>query len=318
MPQPSGAMLAPSIDVADSWPDWLAAGAGPEAQAALKASPGFGAALLASARGTVETYDNHPLLNRVLNDRGRMMFSFLAFYLDAQPGGAGITAARMTALCQETGLCSHGRAKALLALMRWSGYLAPAEGKGDRRERPLAPTERMWASFRTRWRLHFAAMEPLGGVAARVLAVLDDPLFCRALVTAIGESFRHGFRVLDGAPRLIPFADRDGGIILLFALLVSREVDAPPPTVADLARRFHLSRTHVLQVLRDAMEAGLVVRASGRDGEHQGYGLSAAGRAGVADFLAASFALLDCTARHAFAMRAQEDAAAGAGSGAQH
>lgn len=310
MPQPTGAMLAPFTDAAEAWPDWLAAGAGPQAQAALKASAGFEAALLAAARGTVEAYDNHPLLNRVLNDRGRMMFSFLAFYLDAQPEGAGITAARMTGLCHETGLCSHGRAKALLALMRWSGYLAPAEGKGDRRERPLAPTARMWESFRTRWRLHFAAMEPLGAVATQALAVLDDPPFCRALVTAIGDSFRCGFRVLDAAPRLAPFADRDGGIILLFALLVAGEAGAPPPTVAELARRFHLSRTHVLQVLRDAMDAGLVVRETGREGEHQGYGLAAAGRAAIADFFASSFALLACTAQRAFAVRDQEAAGA--------
>lgn len=301
MPQPTGARLAPSTDAAEGWPDWLADGAGPGARAAVKAHPGFAAAMRASARGTVESYDNHPLLNRVLSDRGRLMFSFLALYLDALPEGGGITAARMTALCQETRLCSHGRAKALLALMRWSGYLAPAEGTGDRRERPLAPTERMWSSFRERWRGHFMAMRSLGGVGGDAAAALDGLGFCRALALAFGEAFRHGFRMLEHAPALIPFADRDGGVVILFALLVAADQDRPPPTVAELARRFHLSRTHVLQVIRDAMEAGLVAREAGPPGEHPGYALSPAGRAAAADFFAASFALLDCTARRAFA-----------------
>ena len=304
MPQSTaGAFLAPLTAEAEGLPRWLAAGAGPQACAAVKAHPGFPQAMRTAAQGIVDAFDNHPLLNRVLNDRGRMIFSFLAFYLDALPEGGGITAARMTALCQATGLCSHGRAKALLALMRWSGYLAPAAGTGDRRERPLAPTARMWTSFRGRWRMHFCAMRPLGGAAEDAIAGLDDPLFCRALVLAIGEGFRHGFRVLDGAPALAPFADRDGGIMVFFALLVAAEAERPP-TVAELARRFHLSRTHVLQILRDAMDAGLVARAPGRSSEHQGYGLTAAGRDVLADFFATSFAVLDCTASRAVADRA--------------
>ncbi|MEP9351684.1 hypothetical protein [Xanthobacter sp. KR7-225] len=299
----AGAILAPLTAATEGLPHWLAAGAGPQACAAVKAHPGFPQAMHAAAQGIVDAFDNHPLLNRVLNDRGRMIFSFLAFYLDALPEGGGITAARMTALCQATGLCSHGRTKALLALMRWSGYLAPAQGKGDRRERPLAPTARMWTSFRGRWRMHFCAMRPLGGAAADALEGLDDPLFCRALVLAIGEGFRHGFRVLDGAPALAPFADRDGGMMVFFALLVAQA--GRPLTVAELARRFHVSRTHVLQILRDAMVAGLVARAPGQQGEHQGYGLTGAGSDALADFFATSFALLDCTAARAAADRAK-------------
>lgn len=282
-------------------PDWLEAGAGAAARAGVRAHPRFASAMLACAGSTVEAFDNHPLLNRVLNDRGRAVFGFLLLHLDAAPDGLGITAARMASLCREEDVCSRGRAKALLALMRWGGFLATAEGKGDRRERPLVPTERMWTSFRTRWRGHFTAMRPLGGVAEAALARLDDPGFCRTLAFTFGVTFRAGFRVLDHAPVLWPFADRDGGMMILFALFVAGRTNAPPPTVAELARRFQLSRAHVLLILRGAMAAKLVRRTGENERESAGFFILPAGEEALADFFAALFALLDCSAGRALA-----------------
>lgn len=300
-PSTAGAMGAPEPSPTRRLPDWLEEGAGAAARAKVRAHPGFPAAMLASAASTVDLHDNHPLLNRILNDRGRIVFGFLALHLDAAPDRAGITAARMAALCQEEGVCSRGRAKALLALLRWGGYLAPAEGQGDRRERPLRPTERMWTTFRRRWRAHYEAMRPLGGAAAQTVAALEDPDFCRALAYTFGVAFRAGFRVLDHAPLMVPFADHDGGMMLLLALLVAARRGDPAPTVAELARRFHLSRAHVLQVLKDAVAAGLVRRMGEGDKAPAGFVLLPAGEEGLADFFATSFALFDCSARRALA-----------------
>ena len=282
-------------------PDWLEAGAGAAARARLRAHPRLAEAMLACARATEAAFDNHPLLNRVPNDRGRIVFGFLLLYLDAAPENGGITTARMAALCQEEGVCSRGRTKALLALMRWGGYLSPAEGTGDRRERPLRPTPRMWASFSERWRANYTAMRPVSETARLAIAALDDPAFCRLLAHAFGTGFRAGFRVLHHTPDVRPFADRDGGMMLFFALFVAEDSDGPAPTVAELARRFHLSRAHVLQILKDAMAAGLVLRAGARHGESAGFALSTAGREAIADFYATLFALFDSSASHALA-----------------
>lgn len=300
---PAGASTAPENASARPRLTWLESGAGAAARARVRAHPRFREAMIACARSMVDLYDNHPLINRILNDRGRVVFGFLLLHLDAEPGGAGVTAARMAVLCQEESVCSRGRTKALLALMRWGGYLAPVEGTSDKRERPLAPTERMWEMFRNRWQSHFRAMRPLGGEAGDAAGALSDRDFCRALAYTFGLAFRAGFRVLEHAPRLIPFADRDGGVILLMALLVAQDMASPPPTVAQLARRFHLSRAHVLQILRDATAAGLVRRTGGQDGESVGFALSAEGEDALADFFTSSFSLFHCSARQAALFR---------------
>lgn len=108
--------------------DWLDAACGVPARAAMIAHPGFPLALARLAGGMTSLYSGNRLLNRLLSDRGRNFFGLLLLYLDALPAseGGGLTSARLAALCTATGLCSRGRAKAMLALMSWGGYVAPA------------------------------------------------------------------------------------------------------------------------------------------------------------------------------------------------
>lgn len=299
-----GALFAPPpIEPHDEAASWLAAWTGAEARERIRTHPRLREAMRSSAEGIVALHDRNPLLNRILNDRGRTAFGFFVLYLDATSDatGAGLTAARMAALCQETGLCSRGRAKALLALMRWGGYLEPAAGRGDRRERPLAPTERMRELFLTRWRVQFTALRALGGTADTILARLDEPGFIAQLAVRFGAAYRAGYRVLDHAPVVAPYCERDGGMIVLFALLSSAALGGRAPTATELARRFTLSRTHTLQILRDAEIAGLVVRAGIVDGGvpltgGPGFVLSPEGVRAVEDFFVAAFALFECCA----------------------
>jgi hypothetical protein len=48
---------------------------------ALRQHPQFPAALRFLAAGLVDIYDGNRLLNPVLNDRGRLVLSFMVFYL---------------------------------------------------------------------------------------------------------------------------------------------------------------------------------------------------------------------------------------------
>ena len=271
--------------------------------ARIRAHPRLREAVLAAAAGVVEVHDRNPLLNRILNDRGRTVFGFFVLYLDAtaDAGGTGLTTARMVALCQETGLCSRGRAKALLALMRWGGYLEPAALRGDRRERPLAPTARMRQLFLLRWRTQFTALRVLGGAAEESLALLGEPDFFTRLAVCFGSAYRAGYRLLDHAPKLATICEHDGGMLVLLALVGAADTSGRAPTATELARRFTLSRTHVLQILRYAEGEGLVVRAGMlEDGvpidAGPGFALTAAGHRAVEDFVVAMFALFESCA----------------------
>jgi hypothetical protein len=207
-----------------------------------------------------------------MDDRGRLLFGYLALYLDAKrdPADAtsGLTPTRMAALCSELAICSRGRAAAMLSLMRFAGFVRPDTSSSDRRQRRLVSTAKLHALLHDRWQVHFSAMAPLLPDGAALVAALDDPAFVRALVIAMGERFRAGFRFMTDAPELGLFAERSGGLLILASLITAGDPDdSLPPTrpvpisIAGLARRFSVSRPHVLKLITDAAEQGLIERS---------------------------------------------------------
>ncbi|MBA3904749.1 MAG: hypothetical protein C0522_13940, partial [Rhodocyclaceae bacterium] len=242
----------------------------PEAIAALRAHPRFSDAMRTSASGLVDLYQGGRLLNWLMDDRGRLLFGYLALYLhftrDPADPASGLTPTRMKAHCAELDICSPGRATAMLSLMRFAGYLAPAPAT-DRRVRGLVATDRLIGLLAERWRLHFTAMAPLLPEGEAALAVLDDQTFARAFTGAMVARFSFGFRFLKHVPDLGLFADRNAGMLILASLLSAGEVDdTVPPTrpvrvsISALARRFAVSRPHVLKLMRDAAEQRFIER----------------------------------------------------------
>ena len=79
--------------------------------------------------------------------------------------------------------------------------------------------------------------------------------------------------MLGHAPDLLLFAERSAGMMILFSLLLAHESEGSfPPTrpvsisITGLARRFGVSRAHVLRLLRDAEHAGFLRRVgAGKD-----------------------------------------------------
>ena len=250
----------------------------PEAIVALRAHPRFGAAMHASASGIVVLYQGSLLLNWLMDDRARLLFGYLALYLDlcrdpADPT-SGLTPSRVKAYCAEFGLCSAGRATAMLSLMRFGGFLAPDPTVTDRRQRRLVVTERLVALLTQRWRLHFGAMAPLFPDGAAMLTATDDPALRAPLVRAMHERFAAGFRFVTHAPRLGLFGERAAGMLIVASLITCGEADDTMPpsrpvpiSISALARRFAVSRTHVLKLVRDAARDGLIGRI-GEGGDH--------------------------------------------------
>jgi hypothetical protein len=249
----------------------------PQAVAALRAHPRFVEAARCMMGDLVGIYRGSRVLNQVLNDRGRMVFGFLALYLhfSHDPGDptSGLTASRMKALCVQTRLCSPGRAAAMLLLMRFAGYLAAAPDAQDRRVRRLAPTERMIGSQRERLVHQFRAMSLLLPEGTEGLAHSERDEFLMAMARCFGEAFCSGFRVLDTSPAFYPLAECSAGLMIMFNLFLAADaegmfVPARPVqiSISALSRQFHVSRPHIAKLLRDAAAMGLIER-QGKSGE---------------------------------------------------
>ncbi|WP_132035106.1 hypothetical protein [Aquabacter spiritensis] len=274
----------------------------------FRAHPQFLTAFEQCARGLVQMYRGNRILNRILNDRGRVAFGVFALYLDAMPdeNGVGLTVTRIANLCQEQGVCSRGRAKAMVLLMRWAGYLETGPESGpNRRQRPLLPTPRLMAEHIKRWQHMYGALSLIDPVGEQVLLHIEERAFARALLRQVGHRFQAGMRILHHAPEASLFAERDAGLLIAMSLLISRtEDDVFPPRnpvpvpVAALARQFFVSRAHVLKLLREAESEGLIVRTPSASGNVQ---LAEPMRRAMTNFFLTMFSVMADAARAAVA-----------------
>ena len=153
----------------------------------------------------------------------------------------------------------------MLLYMRYLGYVEPAhEGRGPAR---YIPTSR----FRAAWTIHMrtvleavCAIEP---DARGVVDRLDDPDIFAAIVRTQGESLFLSARDRDfDTPLFRVFTNRHAGGLILRELLSGGrdDDDAYPPRlailapVADLARRYQVSRIQVRRILTAAEKEGLM------------------------------------------------------------
>ena len=238
---------------------------------ALQEHPRFQEATRALISGLVQRYSRNRLLNRVINDRGRLVGSLIALYLHFSSvpdnGESCLTAGRFQAFCVDLKLCSPGRARALLLLMRYAGYLAPEPCASDRRRRCLVPTERLLEEQQQRWSLQFEVMALITPAGRMALDLQGRPDFTAAFVRHLGATFLAGFRLLDHAPDLARVVESNAGLLVV-ASLFSAALDDPlgpdgtavPVSISSLAGRFGIARAHVRNLLADAAEAGLIRR----------------------------------------------------------
>src|SRR5215471_16967927 len=183
---------------------------GPETLSALCRHPQFPRAMRAVLTGHVDLYRGNRILNYVGYDRGRLVVGVLAIYLHVsrRPDDptSGLTVHALKSLCAEQDICSPGRARALLSVLRLFGYVAPVPGS-DRRYKLLAPTDLLMASLRQRWSMMFGAMALVLPEGVDALARLERDDFVAALVRQLIDHYRSGLRALQAAPELGLFAD---------------------------------------------------------------------------------------------------------------
>jgi len=231
--------------------------------ARLVAHPRFGEACLQVMRDTLELSRTNPALVRVLIDIRRSMLAFFVMYLNAR---GGITLAAVHDLCRELGLASPGRATALLINLRMIGYVVPDPVQVDRRSRRYVPSaaiqSTMAESFRNRG-LAFALIEP---EATRLTGRFGDQRIFDAYVVELAGGLSAILKRGDSSAFTF-FAERNGGLGILYALITSASADDDfPPRLPlplsshELASSFKVSHTHVRKLLRDAERLGYVTR----------------------------------------------------------
>lgn len=225
----------------------------------LRQHPVFRDVARRAARDIEKSYRGNVILNRLLNDRARIALAFLMLDMHFEPpGSAGLTAGRLKAEASALGLCSPGRAGAVLAACRLLGLVAPAPDS-DRRRRRLVVTDRLITIHKDRWRAVLGilrAVLPEGEIGLRRL---DDPAFLPMYVSTLLQPYREGWRVIHDIPELAIFADRDGGLVIALALYQNEQA-VKALSAAHLARTYHVSRSHIAGILGEAAEAGLVRR----------------------------------------------------------
>jgi len=221
----------------------------------------------ASSAGMLEMYRGSRLLNWLIDDRGQLLFSYYTLYLHFTPDDGGLSPTRLKTICKDLDICSAGRAAAMLHLMRRARYIESDTNVADRRRRQLLATPAFIEMFRQRWRLHFAAMAPLFSDGEDLRYALEDPAFFRTFVMTMESVFRGGFRFTTD-PQLRRVVDRNAGIMIMASLIAGGAADdtVPPSrpvplSVSALAKRFSVSRAHVVGLLDDAASAELLTRS---------------------------------------------------------
>jgi hypothetical protein len=206
---------------------------------------------LAAAPGTDGRYKLLAPTDRLLTylrERWGAMLSALALVL---PEGAAAHAALASEASGQRGHSISARA----------GH-SPEEGSSARAALASEASGQRGHSISAR-----AGHSPEEGSSARAALARDD--FLAALVRRMIEDYRSGIRALALTPELAPFAEHNAGLMILSSLaLAGQPDDTMPPTrpvhlsISELARRFSVSRAHVLRLLRAAAAQGLIERST--------------------------------------------------------
>lgn len=226
------------------------------------AQPGFWGALRAMAASVITSYRGNWLLNRLVNDRGRVITTLVIMDLHFQNGGKGCTLTQIREEARRYGFCSPNRASALVGSLRLSGFLRMEQAK-DGRVRRLLPTERLLSLQRQRLRDNFGAQLPLRPELRAAIAALETEEFLGAFMHSYIGLWKQGLRATHHIPTLESLVERDAAFIIMVALVTK---DEGTMSLSELARLFMVSRSHVASIMREAQGSGLVIQDASRAG----------------------------------------------------
>lgn len=234
-----------------------------KALARLMAHPAYVGAMRQSARAAVARHAANPLMSRNLKDSRQAVYGIFTLYVAAR---GELSLKTIREVCAELGFASPGFAAATLLRLRLMGYIVREAKQSDGRVRHYIPSPAMKQAYTEVFRnelLAFAAIEPDALAAAEAMS---DPQILHHFILMAGRGLSKIVRSSPPTP-ITPFAARASGLAILYEIALSgADGDTYPPrgtvrlAVAPLARKFEVSRSHVLRMLRDAERQGLLRR----------------------------------------------------------
>lgn len=231
------------------------------------AHPRLADASRALARNMLEAGAADRRFEGLSKDAGRYLAAAWAAYLH---GSGELTLPRLKEAGVASGFLSPGRTRDLLNYLLHLRFI-----ELDRPSAPGAPARyALTADFTATWRGMLRAaleavrvMEPAVGA---VLERLDEPETFAALARLqSGGLLEVSNVIVQDDPYVRVFMHRHAGTQILWTLFEAGEGDFPSPgpipvSIAELARRFAVSRIHIKRMFDEAAEAGLISRdASG-------------------------------------------------------
>jgi DNA-binding MarR family transcriptional regulator len=191
------------------------------------------------------------------------MYGVFVPYCDAR-GELSLTTIRD--VCVELGFSSPGYAAALLVRLRVMGFITRDTNVSDKRVRRYIPSPLMKKAFIELLGNELLAFRLIEPEAIEAFEALKDPEVFRFFALNSGRGLSRIVKSPEPGP-LHMFAVRNVGIAILHEIALSgAEDDTYPPkgavrlAIAPLARKFGVSRSHVLRLLREAEKQGMLRR----------------------------------------------------------
>ncbi len=231
----------------------------------------------------LQTYTSNWALDRVMRNHARFAFLLFVMYLHHHaPQTGGITYSQLLNLFEQGRftqagvLASPSRIKAMLALSRMTGHLQhmPLGPGSDRRVRALQPTDKLLVPAQ-QWLAGFLrSMQGSLPMAASAQALIDTPdLLAEVLSYNVLAYVHDHFTLHESFQSVQRFMQRDGGYLVLMALMYSMQRDADSglwhanAEPHALAKQFRISRGTVRNALADCVAQGWIIMHArgGRD-----------------------------------------------------
>ncbi len=237
---------------------------------------GLHSAIRQQCRLLQQTYDSNPRLASVFGSQHRWLMGQVALALHfrscSSGKGRGVNSAHVLDAVSRHGVASRNTADAFLKEMLKYGFARYVPGAADKRTRPLEPTETSLEAIHGWIGIHLATLDRLDH-GRRLEMYLGTPGALAALHPGVAEGLLSSARVRKPERTFSLFTWlNNGGVIMDWLIAGIEEIDGKAervPTavgsIAIMAQRLNLSRTHLSRKLRDAEALGSIGWQGKRD-----------------------------------------------------
>jgi AraC-like DNA-binding protein len=231
--------------------------------------PGVHAAIHQQSRLLLQVYDGNPRLASVFGTQHRWLMAQVALALHfrrcSSGKGRGINSAQVLDAVSRHGVANRNTADAFLKEMLKYGFARQVPGAADKRTRPIEPTETSLEAIHGWIGIHLATLDRLDH-GRRLETYLGTPDALAALHPGIADGLLSSARVRKPERTFSLFTWlNNGGLIMDWLIAGIEETDAEAErvqtgvvSIAALAQRLNLSRTHLSRKLRDAEALGSI------------------------------------------------------------